>query len=293
MGPKIEEFKAIPNNLAQLLTYPSRQILLKANEENRITEYRLDLAISNFEYAPNLFIEPFTFWRYDTKLEIGKWGIKEGSVPKRHDPDKYFWQEMQTFSSIEGKDKNPGIIEWLRRLQGDDLVTGWISLNAVAENYIQKDGVIDRQIWDQISENIALLDKQENGWLTRIADEIKNTERVIRNTVVRFAKDIDKIRNLQNSVTEQETKAQVFFSIDRYFRKWLMSISPKDEKNERTLEWKGILKKEIFRQGDELMQGAGNRDYLGYYPDKNHSKLENIETAYIQFKRNLNKELGV
>ncbi|MFT4104374.1 MAG: type I-E CRISPR-associated protein Cse1/CasA [Lacrimispora sp.] len=291
--PRIDNFRGIPNNLAQLFTYPSRQLLLKANEENQIVEYRLDLAVSNFEYVPNLKIEPFTFWRYDTKLDVGKWNVKEGYVPKRHDPDKYFWQEMQTFSSIEEKNYNPGIIDWLRILQGDKLVTGLISLNAVAENYIQKDGVVDRQVYDQLSENIGLLDKQENGWLTCIADEIRNTEKVIGNTVIRFARDIDKIRNLQNSATEQKIKTQIFFSIDRHFREWLISISPQDEKKDRVREWRSILKREITRQGNELIQGAGNRDYLGYYTDKSNNKLENIETAYIRFKINLKKELGV
>ncbi|MEY8353837.1 type I-E CRISPR-associated protein Cse1/CasA [Lachnospiraceae bacterium 54-53] len=291
--PKINHFRMIPDNLAQLFTYPSRQLLLKANEENQIIEYRLDLAVSNFEYEPNLKIEPFTFWRYDTKLEVGKWKVKAGYVPKRHDPDKYFWQEMQTFSSIEEKEHNPGIIDWLTILQEDGLVTGLISLNAAAENYIQKDGVVDRQVYDQISENIGLLDKQENGWLTCIAEEIKNTEKVIRNTVICFARDIDKIRNLQNGATEQKTKTQIFFSVDRCFRKWLISISPQDEKKERTLEWKSILREEILQQGDELIQGAGNRDYLGYYTDKSNNKLENIETAYIRFRTNLKRELGV
>ncbi len=291
--PQINHFLAIPDNLAQLFTYPSRQLLLKANENNKIVEYRLDLAVSNFEYTPNLKIEPFTFWRYATKLDVGKWKVKEGFVPKRHDPDQYFWQEMQTFSSIEEKKYNPGIIEWLRRLQGDELVTGLISLNAAAENYIQKDGVVDRQIYDQISENIGLLDKQENGWLTCIAEEIKNTEKVIGNTVIRFARDIDKIRNLQNGTTEQKTKIQIYFSIDRRFREWLINISPQDEKKDRMREWKSILREEIAKQGDELIQGAGSRDYLGYYTDKSKSKLENIETAYIRFNSNLKRELGV
>ena len=214
-------------------------------------------------------------------------------MPKRHDPDKYFWQEMQTFSSIEDQEHNPGIIEWLRRLQGDNLVTGLISLNAVAENYIQKDGVVDRQIFDQIAENIGLLDKQEDGWLTRIAEEIKNTEKVLGNTVIRFAQDIDKIRNLQNGATEKKEKTQIFFSVDHCFRNWLINISPQDEKNERMQEWKSILREEITQQGDELIQGAGDRDYLGRYTDKSNKKLENIELAYIRFKTNLKRELGV
>lgn len=287
--PQIENFQMIPDNLAQLLTYPSRQLLLKSNEENQIIEYRLDLAISNFEYAPNLTIEPFTFWKYDTKLDMKKWKIKEGYIPKRHNPDKYFWQEMQTFSAIEDNSYNPGIIEWLRKLQGDDLVNGLVSLNAVAENYIQKDGVVDRQIYDQISENIGLLDKQENGWLIRIADEIKNTEHVINNTIIRFAKDIDKIRNLQNSVTELKVKREIYFSIDSRFREWLVNITPSEDKNECMRKWRVILREQIIQQGNDLIQGAGNRDYLGNYSDK---KVENIETVYLKFRANLKKELG-
>ena len=218
-----------------------------------------------------------------------KWKIKEGYIPKRHNPDKYFWQEMQTFSAIEDNSYNPGIIEWLRKLQGDDLVNGLISLNAVAENYIQKDGVVDRQIYDQISENIGLLDKQENGWLIRIADEIKNTEHVINNTIIRFAKDIDKIRNLQNSVTELKVKREIYFSIDSRFREWLVNITPSEDKNECMRKWRVILREQIIQQGNDLIQGAGNRDYLGNYSDK---KVENIETVYLKFRANLKKELG-
>lgn len=288
--PDINNFRGIPDNLAQLFTYPSRQLLLKSNDKGQIIEYRLDLAISNFEYEPNLRIEPFTFWRYSERLDVKKWNVREAFVPKRHDPDKYFWQEMQTFSSIEGEHHNPGIINWLRKLQSDDLVEGLITLNAVAENYIQKDGVVDKQIYDQISENIGLLDRQENGWLTYIAGEIKETEKVIEKTIVLFAKDLDKIRNTQNKGTELRTKRQIFYSIDRHFRNWLISIMPQDEKLERSLEWKSILKKEILEEAEKLIQSAGNRDFLGYYNDKNN--LDNIERAYIRFRRNLKKELG-
>lgn len=288
--PKIEKFNIIPDNLAQLFTYPSRQLLLRANSNKKITEFVLDLAISNFEYAPNLMLEPFTFWKYDEKLDVKKWGVKEGYIPKRHKPEKYFWQEMQTFSSIEGARDNPGIIEWLRFLQGEEIVEGLIVLNAVGENYIQKDGVVDRQIYDQIAENIGLLDKQENGWLSYIADEIQNTEKVIKNTLLRFAKDIDKIRNLQNNATEIKIKTQIYFNIDRHFRDWLVSISPQDVKKERTLEWKSTLRQEITKEANELQQSVGNREYLGIY---NGNNLENIHTAYIRFKNNLNKELGV
>jgi hypothetical protein len=71
-----------------------------------------------------------------------------------------------------------------------------------------------------------------------------------------------------------------------------MNLAPQDEKKERTLEWKSILREEIAQQGYELTQGAGNRDYLGYY-DKNYGRLENVETAYIRFRKNIIKELGV
>ena len=293
--PQINNFKDIPNNLAQLFTYPSRQLLLNYNEENQIIGYRIDLAISNFEYTPNLRIEPFTLWRYSKELEVKKWQVKEGFVPKRHNPDKYFWQEMQTFAMINeaGKNYNPGIIMWLQRLQGDNLVTGLITLHAVAENYIQKDGVVDQQISDQISENIGLLDDKTNGWLPRIADEINNTEKVIEVTIMRLAKDIDKIRNVTNGATTQQTKMQIFFLVDRYFRDWLISVLPEDDKEIKIAQWRIILRNAILAQANILLQGAGNRDYLGYYPDPNTKKIENIETAFNRFKRNLNKELEV
>ena len=86
---------------------------------------------------------------------------------------------------------------------------------------------------------------------------------------------------------------QILFSIDRRFRELLINISPQYEKKDRTREWKSILREEISQQGDELIQGAGNRDYLGYYTDKSNKKLENIETAYIRFRINLKRELGV
>ena len=83
------------------------------------------------------------------------------------------------FSKIQENQQIPGVIEWLRTLQGEGIVSGTFSLNAVAEHYIQKDGVVDRQIYDRISENIGLLDNQENGWLAFIADQIIFTEQAI------------------------------------------------------------------------------------------------------------------
>ena len=105
--PHIDNFKSVPNNLAQLFTYPSRQLLLKLNDNNKVNKFIIDLAVSNFEYVPNLKLEPFTFWRYDKKLDAKKWNAKEGIVPKRLDPDKYFWQEMQTFLKFKKTSKFP------------------------------------------------------------------------------------------------------------------------------------------------------------------------------------------
>ena len=120
-------------------------------------------------------------------------------------------------------------------------------------------------------------------------DEIKNTEHVINNTIIRFAKDIDKIRNLQNSVTELKVKREIYFSIDSRFREWLVNITPSEDKNECMRKWRVILREQIIQQGNDLIQGAGNRDYLGNYSDK---KVENIETVYLKFRANLKKELG-
>lgn len=291
--PHIDNFKSVPNNLAQLFTYPSRQLLLKLNDNNKVNKFIIDLAVSNFEYVPNLKLEPFTFWRYDKKLDAKKWNAKEGIVPKRLDPDKYFWQEMQTFSKIQENQQIPGVIEWLRTLQGEGIVSGTFSLNAVAEHYIQKDGVVDRQIYDRISENIGLLDNQENGWLAFIADQIIFTEQAIEKTIVRFAKDIENIRKTRNNRLEQDTKDQIFFAIDQRFKKWLASILPKDDMIKRSLEWKSVLEKEIKIQGERLIQESGNREYLGSYINKNGDKMDNIIKAYIRFKLNLKKEMGV
>lgn len=290
----IEEFKShtltyVPDNEAELYTYPSRLLSLTRNENKEIVSFLLDTGFSYFNKGENLHnIEPMTLWKI----------VKSSYEPIRVDPSRYFWQEFATYESV----KSSRLVEWIDKIRDDLGDDYYISLVSVGEYYEQKDGKVKDSVVGALTERtstLQLVNDETRFTLSNVSDEVTIIEKT-SNILGEFAHNLAIIRGLCSSGKKstdnkklsklgkdfvKHIKQDAYYQVDLPFRDWLVSIQPDDEKSVKIKEWRFKLRGIILNEAKKLLDSASNRDMIGI---EDGGKIKNIFTAYNRFKSKLN-----
>jgi len=279
-------YQEAPNNLAELYTNWSRLVTFDGNFDN--TEI-CPVGLPSFD-GSNFFLEPMTLWTYSAKKG------EEYYFPATHKVEKFFWRDFGALSIPSSLIRHqPGIISWLDTLKEKDFISQKDRLRIIAVGLISQgapSNIPINEILDDARVNLEVLtDKTEDGWITRIEQEIEKTESAIEKTIVSFAKKVQTIRRIKSIKGVESVKgfasnveSAAYFAVDQPFRKWLSEINPTMDKEKQIYCWRSILRKTLMKQADELVQSASSRDFLG-------NNKENIESAYNQFLIDINKIL--
>ena len=286
-----KSFSGLEDNLAGLYTNWSRAILVNSKD----IDFSEDLTIKVVKLPlldPTMIqIEPMTLWKY----------VKEGEnknhfIPKKHEQGQALWKSFGIItipSGIEGEHKEPGVIEWLERIQryNDDK---FIRINAVALQYNSDPKSrmpINEMIDDLALHEIVLFEKGKEGWVTRIKEIVEDTKEVVGFIYKGFLKDVYDIRNTKKSVEEE--LEQAYFGLDKAFRDWLSGIDESSSKEDKIKEWKVLLFFSMKERALEKVNECRQRDIKGIY-EENAKGVKNIFTAYeyflIRLKKKLNQE---
>lgn len=278
----------IPDNLADLYTNWSRFLLIDS-DENR-GQFLRAVQLPGID-PQEFFLEPMTIWYYPESGDN-----KNHYIPKTHDLNSAFWRSFglldknsMIFSKSKKTVRPPGILDWhsdliKEKYLSEDLVT----LRAVGLSYNRDASTMPNdEIYDELNiHNEVLADIVASGWVARISETVEITKMVIDRVLRNFANEIEMIRNVSEGGLPDRVCQDAYFAVDMPFREWLAAIKPEDNKDEKIIEWKDILKKIIFEQADKLLENATNRDFLGKkISEKGKSEeIYNIMHAYNKFK---------
>lgn len=284
-----KSFSGLEDNLAGLYTNWSRAILVNSKD----IDFSEDLTIKVVKLPlldPTMIqIEPMTLWKY----------VKEGEnknhfIPKKHEQGQALWKSFGIItipSGIEGEHKEPGVIEWLERIQiyNDNK---FIRINAVALQYDSDPKSrmpINEMIDDLALHEIVLFEKGKEGWVMRIKELVEDTKEVVGFIYKRFLTDMYDIRNTKKSVAEE--LEQAYFGLDKAFRDWLSGIDESSSKEDKIKEWKELLFFSMKERALEKVNEYSKRDIKGIY-EENAKGVKNIFTAYEHFLFRLKKKLN-
>ena len=286
---KIDDFtRGFPDNLAELYTNWSRLLIIDS-DENR-GQFLRAVQLPGID-PQEFFLEPMTIWYYP---QSG--ANKERCMPKTHDLNCSFWRSFWLLDRnriISSKDKKtartPRILNWHSELAKKKCVQKKLAtLRAVGLSYNRDASTMPNdEIYDELNiHNEVLADIVASGWVARISETVEITKMVIDRVLRNFANEIEMIRNVSEGGLPDRVCQDAYFAVDMPFREWLAAIKPEDNKDEKIIEWKDILKKIIFEQADKLLENAGNRDFLGKkISEKGKSEeIYNIMHAYNKFK---------
>ena len=284
-----KSFSGLEDNLAGLYTNWSRAILVNSKD----IDFSEDLTIKVVKLPlldPTMIqIEPMTLWKY----------VKEGEnknhfIPKKHEQGQALWKSFGIItipSGIEGEHKEPGVIEWLERIQryNDDK---FIRINAVGLQYDSDPKSrmpINEMIDDLALHEIVLFEKGKEGWVVRIKELVEDTKEVVGIIYKDFLKDLYNIRNTKKSVEEE--LEQAYFALDKPFRDWLSGIDESSSKEDKIKQWKETLLYAMKDRALEKVNEYSKRDIKGIY-EENAKGVKNIFTAYEYFLFRLKKKLN-
>jgi len=275
---------AAPNGLIPLMSMQYRYTRLQV-EGDRVTGFDLWSGVNlDIDF---LEIEKMTPWvNEDNKV-----------VPKKHSATKQLWRDFAAFMPHYGNP--PGVIKWVSDIKDRARVElPAVRINIVGILYKQNTKAIDI-FSDALAINSELLSKLNEGWVTRITNTLETTDKLV-GCVGTLAGDLAKAVGASDSSVPERRKLgkirsaareEAYFRLDTPFRDWLAKLDPgQNSPGEASLyleneliAWTDIVKGIILALGEEMVNNAGTRAYVG--KELNSDMWMTAPGAYNKFIR--------
>lgn len=258
------------DNLPELYTIQSRRIMLKRDEDGRITGYRA--MGGDFCLAEDCFFEPMTIWKLK---KSGKKTDNRHYLPRIHDPAVYAWREFPALLDFSGsEDKNgekriPGVVQWLQILKGNKLLSpkSLITFRMIGMVYgDQMSYTYGDCVNDALTLSADILEDLKGAWRSRITNQVENCQKVVTNVLNPAAYNLCKLlygNGSAKSGIKDDLIRQYYFSIDGPFREWLISIdSESDDLDEKEEEWEKQSYYYARKTVEDYLSALGNDFYI-------------------------------
>ncbi|QGT99546.1 CRISPR-associated protein, Cse1 family [Candidatus Syntrophocurvum alkaliphilum] len=272
----------IPDNPSALLTLQSRRLCLKRHEDKVVG---CELLGGDFFPKENALMEQMTLWRNASKKKTGPPEYN----PKRHDPSRQLWRDFSVLTGQSEGNRTPGIISWLARLKGEQLISRThFHFMTAAVKYGDKDFFADDVFSDSITFSGELLTDLGESWVNRIIGEIETTDRLV-DQVGQLARNLVKASgNAEINGPRNAAKEQAYYRINQPFRRWLASIDPHkddDKKDELCSQWWEQAKGIIQDLGKEMVNKSGPQAFAGRVEKDERTGKEYRYTAPEAYNR--------
>lgn len=239
------------------------------------------------------FIEPMTTWRRNKKT-----GEVYPATKHLNDLTKAMWrnfgQYVRTTDSDELEDMHePEIIKWLRNVQDNEYLPTDTSLTLRTITLISDGNATSQSPVVEINDGFriradVLFDKNNKDyWPEDIENMIDLTQQVGKDFWI-FTNNISKLRGLDGTNFADNSTIKFYESLNLPFLNWLASLRNDQERDEKTAEWRKILKKIAITKAEEVLKNASPRDIIGQESSKEGgSGINNIFTIFNWYKLNV------
>lgn len=279
------------DNISELYTTYSRALYIDPTNKTG-KDFKMNLIkLPEVDHLDN-FLEPMTI--YGTN----KTGPNKGRfTPKKHPANQSMWRSFGQItlgkvssygSSSEDKIPKPGIISWLKVIEGK-INDRNILVNALS---LEDDGnatswVPVNEVYDYMPMYIELLvGENKEDWTNHIYEMVEKTKNVISNIYGGFLRDIVKVRGLDKSGYVNNEIEKMYYLVDKPFRDLIESIGKDTDKKNILIEWDKTLKNLVYKEAYKKLETATAIDYRLSDPSKGET---NIITSFNKFTSILNK----
>lgn len=246
---------SFPKDIVALLTLQSRRILL-IPKGNIVTEFQN--STGDYFENKNAFTEQMTAFRYDNKSKC--W------LPSLHQPSVQIWREFSSIISSNENNKKPGVLEWIAKLQNENVLENDIMIKCSIASVQYNDGSAAIDIFsDSLSFRLDFINDVNKRWQKYVLDEINRIEKLKR-IVVDLDKDIEMAAGCSIPKNVNNVIAQFYSRIDVPLREWIFKINPNctsNEENELIENWRKKSLAITKTLAKELVDSAGESAFIG------------------------------
>lgn len=272
----------IPDNPSALLTLQSRRVCLK-RQGDKVAG--CELLGGDFFPKENALMEQMTLWRNTSKKKTDPPEYN----PRRHDPSRQLWRDFSVLTGHSESNRTPGIISWLSRLKGEQLISSThFHFMTAAVKYGDKDFFADDVFSDSITFSGEMLTALGESWVNRIVGEIETSDRLV-DQIGHLAHNLVKSSGNADTKGQRKTaKEQAYYRINQPFRRWLASIDPQkdnDKKDELCSQWWEQAKGIVRKLGQEMVKQAGPQAFAGRIEKDERTGKEYLYTAPEVYNR--------
>lgn len=289
-----------PSGVRDLYTWQSRRLRLVADGEGVhgvVLTYGDPLAQQNMYAA-----EPMTGWRRSQAQEK-KLSRPLVYMPREVDPARAAWRGLAALVAPreEGGPARgepapflrPGVVEWLARLCNERLLPKGtlIRVRTCGAVYGTQQSVIDEIAEDTVAMAVLLLSEADRALGQAAADAVADAEAAVR-TLGDLAADLARAAGSESDSGKDTARDAGFGVLDGLFRVWLGAIHEGDNPEELRAGWQRIVRREISRLGNGLVEAAGEAAWRGRVLDQPKGPVWlNAACADLWFRSRLKKNL--
>lgn len=262
----------LPSGYADIFTWQSRRVLLKAE-----TDGVIGLILTNGDKLSTFNknkIEPMTGWRRSPNQEK-KLGVAPVYLPAMHFANRALWRGLDSvFSrSSDGESRAfllPGIIAWAEHLSSANgkSYLEWnrlIRLHAIGFEYGTQNSVVVETIDDKLDMNPYLLSPGGASLVELARQCVESTDKAIF-ALGRFAANLCQASGGEGNLVSgarENAKSEAYYEIDSVFRSWFARLGPQSDSSEARDEWHGQARVVLKNIASKLMAEASPNAIVG------------------------------
>lgn len=283
-----------PTNVAAIYTALSRLLYIDWTSELSPTIFSAGLPMVD---AQNVFIEPMTLWRQDTKEQSP---VYKPATKSLRSLGIAMWRRFGQYVNVYHADDvhQPGIVDWLKKLKSAGFIqpSTEVTLRTVA---LVSDGMATSQapaaeVSDRMVMKAGVLfdsnpDKAEH-WPIRIEDAIDLSQQIGKD-YWQFIRQISSIRGVNDPSLANNEGAKFYNQLNVPFVAWLASLSNDDDRDQKVNAWKTQLRRIALGQADTFIRTLSPLDIRGIV-DKDKGEVRNVFTVMNQFQAQVKKHLA-
>jgi CRISPR system Cascade subunit CasA len=289
-----------PSGVRDLYTWQSRRLRLvadRAGVHGVVLTYGDPLAQQNMYAA-----EPMTGWRRSQAQEK-KLSRPLVYMPREIDPARAAWRGLAALiapgekgGAVRGepaRSLRPGIVEWLARLCNERVLPKGtlIRVRTCGAVYGTQQSVIDEIAEDTVAMAVLLLSEADRPLGQTAVDAVADADVAVR-TLGDLAADLARAAGSESDSGKDTARDAGFGVLDGLFRIWLGAIHEGDDPQDLRTAWQRIVRREISRLGNDLVEEAGEAAWRGRVLTQPKGPVWlNAASADLWFRSRLKKNL--
>ena len=271
LGPGVEKRHPEPLGPADIMTWPSRRVLLHRDPDRPDQVVDALLGIGDRLELPNRQgLEQMSAFRYSPtqsrKLNQTVY------MPRPHDPNRALWRGLAgilVHSPAGGAvrdtaepDLPPRTVEWLARLSGDVLDPGRaVRLRAVGMSYGTQDASVETTYDDALTLRVAVTGDAE---LRSVAIEgASGADAAVWKGVGHLAENLAAAAGRAVEGPREAARMDGYDRLGAAYAEWLASLAPGVDAEAALTAWHRRVERILVELGEALVDGAGQAAWVG------------------------------